>query len=73
MEKLLEGYPVIIEIPFAWGEMDSLQHVNNIAYFRIPEGDTYNSRGQRYCLPPAIPCDPFRVRERAILLTARGD
>jgi acyl-CoA thioester hydrolase len=37
MEKLLEGYPVIIEIPVAWGEMDSLQHVNNIVYFRYFE------------------------------------
>jgi acyl-CoA thioester hydrolase len=37
MEKLLEGYPVVIEIPGAWGEMDSLQHVNNIVYFRYFE------------------------------------
>jgi acyl-CoA thioester hydrolase len=37
MEKLLEGYPVIIEISVAWGEMDSLQHVNNIVYFRYFE------------------------------------
>jgi acyl-CoA thioester hydrolase len=37
MEKLLEGYPVIILIPVAWGEMDSLQHVNNIVYFRYFE------------------------------------
>jgi acyl-CoA thioester hydrolase len=37
VEKLLEGYPVIIEIPVAWGEMDSLQHVNNIIYFRYFE------------------------------------
>ena len=37
MEKMLEGYPVIIEIPVAWGEMDSLQHVNNIVYFRYFE------------------------------------
>jgi acyl-CoA thioester hydrolase len=37
MERLLEGYPVIIEIPVAWGEMDSLQHVNNIVYFRYFE------------------------------------
>lgn len=37
MEKLLEGYPVVIEIPVAWGEMDSLQHVNNIVYFRYFE------------------------------------
>ncbi|MDQ3474656.1 MAG: acyl-CoA thioesterase [Acidobacteriota bacterium] len=37
MEKLLEGFPVVIEIPVAWGEMDSLQHVNNIVYFRYFE------------------------------------
>jgi acyl-CoA thioester hydrolase len=37
MEKMLEGYPVVIEIPVAWGEMDSLQHVNNIVYFRYFE------------------------------------
>ena len=37
MEDLLKGYPVIIEIPIAWGEMDSFQHVNNIVYFRYFE------------------------------------
>lgn len=37
MEKLLNGFPVVIEIPVAWGEMDSLQHVNNIVYFRYFE------------------------------------
>ena len=37
MEHLLEGYPVVIEIAVAWGEMDSLQHVNNIVYFRYFE------------------------------------
>jgi acyl-CoA thioester hydrolase len=37
MEELLKGYPVVIEIPVAWGEMDSLQHVNNIIYFRYFE------------------------------------
>ena len=35
--KLLEGYPVVIEIPVAWGEMDAFQHVNNVAYFRYFE------------------------------------
>jgi len=35
--KLLEGYPVVIEIPVAWGEMDSFQHVNNTVYFRYFE------------------------------------
>jgi acyl-CoA thioester hydrolase len=37
MENTLEGFPVVIEIPVAWGEMDSLQHVNNIIYFRYFE------------------------------------
>ena len=36
-DKLLEGYSVVIEIPIAWGEMDSFQHVNNTAYFRYFE------------------------------------
>lgn len=34
---LLEGYPVIVEFPIAWGEMDAFQHVNNVAYFRYFE------------------------------------
>ena len=37
MEELLKGYPVVIETPVAWGEMDSLRHVNNIVYFRYFE------------------------------------
>ena len=37
MKELLEGCPVVIEIPVAWGEMDSLRHVNNIVYFRYFE------------------------------------
>ncbi|HEV7902899.1 MAG TPA: thioesterase family protein [Pyrinomonadaceae bacterium] len=37
MKELLETYPVVIEIPVAWGEMDSLRHVNNIVYFRYFE------------------------------------
>lgn len=35
--SLPDGYPVMIEIPVAWGEMDSFQHVNNIVYFRYFE------------------------------------
>jgi acyl-CoA thioester hydrolase len=35
--KLLEGYPVVIEQPVLWGEMDAYQHVNNVAYFRYFE------------------------------------
>jgi acyl-CoA thioester hydrolase len=37
MEELLKAYSVVIVIPVAWGEMDSLQHVNNIIYFRYFE------------------------------------
>jgi len=37
MEELLNNYPVVIEIPVAWGDMDAFQHVNNIMYFRYFE------------------------------------
>lgn len=37
MNELLAGFPVVIEIPVAWGEMDSFQHVNNIVYLRYFE------------------------------------
>jgi acyl-CoA thioester hydrolase len=34
---LLTGYPVIVELPVVWGEMDSYRHVNNVVYFRYFE------------------------------------
>ncbi|MGA2237778.1 MAG: thioesterase family protein [Candidatus Bathyarchaeia archaeon] len=37
MNESLAGFPVVIDIPVAWGEMDALQHVNNIVYFRYFE------------------------------------
>lgn len=37
MNELLTHYPIIIEIPIAWGEMDAFQHVNNIVYLRYYE------------------------------------
>ena len=37
MEDLLKGFPIVIEIPIAWGEMDAFQHVNNIVYLRYFE------------------------------------
>jgi acyl-CoA thioester hydrolase len=37
MHDLLAGYPVVVEIPVAWGEMDAFQHVNNVVYFRYFE------------------------------------
>lgn len=30
-------FPVSLEIPVAWGDMDALQHVNNVVYFRYFE------------------------------------
>lgn len=32
-----EEYPIHVDIPVAWGEMDAFQHVNNIVYFRYFE------------------------------------
>jgi len=34
---LLTGFPVVIELPVVWGEMDSYRHVNNVVYFRYFE------------------------------------
>lgn len=32
-----EGFPVRIDVPVAWGEMDAFGHVNNVCYFRYFE------------------------------------
>lgn len=37
MSELLEQYPIITNVTVAWGEMDALQHVNNVVYFRYFE------------------------------------
>lgn len=34
MLEIINDYPVVIEIPIAWGDMDAFQHVNNVAYFK---------------------------------------
>jgi acyl-CoA thioester hydrolase len=34
---MLTQYPVVVEVPVAWGEMDAYSHVNNIVYFRYFE------------------------------------
>src|ERR1051325_9255079 len=36
-EAILAGFPVVIELPVVWGEMDSYRHVNNVVYFRYFE------------------------------------
>jgi acyl-CoA thioester hydrolase len=33
----LAGFPVIVEVDVAWGDMDSYGHVNNVIYFRYFE------------------------------------
>jgi acyl-CoA thioester hydrolase len=37
MTEDIKDFPVTVSIPVAWGEMDSLGHVNNIIYFRYFE------------------------------------
>jgi acyl-CoA thioester hydrolase len=37
MNKELAAYPVVVEVPVVWGEMDAFGHVNNIVYFRYFE------------------------------------
>lgn len=37
MHQSLEGFPVVIELPVVWGEMDAFAHVNNVVYFRYFE------------------------------------
>jgi acyl-CoA thioester hydrolase len=37
IETLLAGFPVVVELPVAWGEMDAYRHVNNVVYFRYLE------------------------------------
>lgn len=37
MATFLAKHPIVTEIPVAWGEMDALQHVNNVVYFRYFE------------------------------------
>lgn len=34
IQALLSDYPSIIQVPVFWGDMDSMQHVNNVVYFR---------------------------------------
>ena len=36
-KSFLTNFPVTIEVPVAWGEMDAFGHVNNIVYFRYFE------------------------------------
>jgi acyl-CoA thioester hydrolase len=35
--EALREFPVQVEIPVAWGDMDAFGHVNNVVYFRYFE------------------------------------
>ncbi len=35
--ELLKTYPVVIDLPVIWVEMDAFKHVNNVNYFRYLE------------------------------------
>ena len=37
VNELLKDYPVTVEVPVVWGEMDAFSHVNNVVYFRYFE------------------------------------
>ena len=37
MKELTSDYPVVVEFPIAWGDMDAFQHVNNVVYFKYFE------------------------------------
>ncbi len=37
MKELISEYPVVIQIPVPWGDMDAFAHVNNTAYFKYFE------------------------------------
>jgi acyl-CoA thioester hydrolase len=34
VSELLDGMPVVVDFPVAWGDMDAFGHVNNTQYFR---------------------------------------
>jgi acyl-CoA thioester hydrolase len=34
---VLEEFPIVIDMPVAWGQMDAFNHVNNVVYFRFFE------------------------------------
>ncbi len=36
-KELTRAYPILLELPVVWGEMDAAQHVNNTVYLRYSE------------------------------------
>lgn len=61
----LYEYPVVIETPVFWGDMDAYQHVNNTAYFRYFE----NAR-VRFCEEIRFSLDPGKMDGMGFVLAA---
>jgi acyl-CoA thioester hydrolase len=65
---LLHGFPIIIEVPVAWGEMDAFGHVNNAVYFRYFESariaylDAIGFRGDDGAAGPILASTHCRFR-----------
>jgi hypothetical protein len=57
MEKDLAAYPVVVEIPVAWGEMDAFGHLNHTTYFRYMETARIHYF-EKLDLPDLTPWDP---------------
>jgi acyl-CoA thioester hydrolase len=36
-KQSLDDFPVVLDLPVLWGDMDALQHVNNVRFFRYLE------------------------------------
>jgi acyl-CoA thioester hydrolase len=68
MSDLLRGFPIIIDVPVAWGEMDAFGHVNNIVYFRYFESarmaylDAIGFRGDGGAAGPILASTHCRFR-----------
>ena len=62
---LLKEYPVVIENPVVWGDMDAYQHVNNTAYFRYFE----NAR-VKFCEEIRFSLNPEEMRGMGFVLAA---
>ncbi len=37
MKQFRDSFPVVVDVPVAWGDMDAFGHVNNVMYFRYFE------------------------------------
>ena len=37
LAEIFRGFPIVIELPVQWGEMDAYGHVNNTVLFRYFE------------------------------------